>query len=369
MSTTNRKILNITVADSVATYLTRQGKIVCGNGKYRLRFMFDSEWADYPNRIARFLWAGRYTDIEFTGNEVDVPTVRGAEELKVGVYTDEGPYTSTAAVIPCEKSILCEPSGSSNFNDYRYLNEARELVREMTSVDVVKRFLGLTLTRGETLLAFEDKSEGLFKVTGTANKTLSFDGVAGIIHIPASYAGKPMFAVGANSFEQNQTVKEVIIYKGVSQIGDYAFNGCRALHTIHMPNTLLNIGRMAFNNCRALTFLTLPADLQVIGEKAFQNCSIKNEVVIPATCLEIGPAAFSETQGGYSSVPSIRFEGKPWKINATAFVGTACPIYVPWAEGEVAGAPWGALSGNIHYQHDHNTTFNELNTRISDLEG
>lgn len=344
-----RKIFNITVTDSVASYLTRQGRIVCGNGKYRIRFTFDSEWDAFPDKIVRFLWAGRYTDIEFTGNEVDVPTVRGAEELKVGVYTDEGPYTTTAAVIPCEKSILCEPSGSSNFNDYRYLNEARELVRDMASVDVIKRFMGLTLTRGETLLAYEDKADGLFRVTGTANKTLSFAGVGGVVHIPASEGGKPMFAVGSNSFEQNQTVKEVIIYKGVSQIGAYAFNGCRSLHTIHMPNTILDIGRMAFNNCRALTCLVLPRDVQVIGEKAFQNCGIRNHVIIPAACLEIDANVFGETQNEFSSVASIRLEGKPWKIHQDAFKCTNCPIYVPWAYGEVAGAPWGALAGNIHY--------------------
>lgn len=129
-----RKIFNITVTDSVATFLLRQGRIVCGNDKYSIRFTFDSEWDGQEQKVARFNFAGKHTDVPFTGNEVDVPVISGATEVEVGVYTEDGPFTTTGAVIPCELSILCKPSASSSENDKRYLDEARALVEEAREI-------------------------------------------------------------------------------------------------------------------------------------------------------------------------------------------------------------------------------------------
>lgn len=103
------KYLNITVTNKKATFLTRQGDIVCGNSDYRARFTFDSEWDGHDAKVARFIWGGHFTDVEFSGTEVDVPVISGATEVKVGVYiAGDGPHTTTAAVIPCTPSILCE---------------------------------------------------------------------------------------------------------------------------------------------------------------------------------------------------------------------------------------------------------------------
>lgn len=103
------KYLNINITSKKATYLTRQGDIVCGNSDYRVRFNFDSEWEGHDAKVARFIWGGHFVDVEFTGDEVDAPVISGATQVKVGVYTTEdGPYTTTSAVIPCTPSILCE---------------------------------------------------------------------------------------------------------------------------------------------------------------------------------------------------------------------------------------------------------------------
>jgi hypothetical protein len=103
------KYLNVIISSKKATYLTRYGDIVCGNSDYRVRFHFDSEWDGHNAKVARFIWNGHFVDVEFSGNEVDVPVISGATEVKVGVHTtDDGPYTTTAAVIPCTPSILCE---------------------------------------------------------------------------------------------------------------------------------------------------------------------------------------------------------------------------------------------------------------------
>ena len=68
---------------------------------------------------------------------------------------------------------------------------------------------------------------------------------------------------------------------------------------------------------------------------------------IPANCVSIETKAFN----GDTSLTSVTFLGTPNRINNTAFQGCTAltNIYVPWAEGAVEGAPWGATSATVHY--------------------
>lgn len=68
---------------------------------------------------------------------------------------------------------------------------------------------------------------------------------------------------------------------------------------------------------------------------------------IPANCVEINDKAFS----GCTSLTSVTFLGQPELITPAAFQGCTAltNIYVPWAEGAVDFAPWGATNATIHY--------------------
>ena len=59
---------------------------------YRLHFDFDSEWADYPQRVAVVLWAGGCREQLFTGTDCDMPAVtsEGCDTALVGVYSSDG---------------------------------------------------------------------------------------------------------------------------------------------------------------------------------------------------------------------------------------------------------------------------------------
>ncbi len=102
--------LNITVVNNVATYRRRDGAIVCGNSDYQITFTFDAEWEGYEAKKARFIWNGAYKEVAFTGTVCPVPVINNATEVRVGVYVEnEGTLeTTTAAVIPCRRCILCE---------------------------------------------------------------------------------------------------------------------------------------------------------------------------------------------------------------------------------------------------------------------
>ena len=59
---------------------------------YRLKFDFDSEWTNYPQRVAVVLWAGGCREQLFTGDECDMPAVSSPEcdTALVGVYSSDG---------------------------------------------------------------------------------------------------------------------------------------------------------------------------------------------------------------------------------------------------------------------------------------
>ena len=68
---------------------------------------------------------------------------------------------------------------------------------------------------------------------------------------------------------------------------------------------------------------------------------------IPANCVIIEDKAFN----GDTSLTSVTFVGQPTSIHTTAFQGCTAltNMYVPWADGAVNGAPWGATNATIHY--------------------
>lgn len=120
------KILKVQVTDKVATYLTRQGDIVCGNSDYKIQFVFDDEWSALPNKTAHFTWNGHHEDVEIdANNQAAVPFLVRTLGLKVGVYSGDI-STTTAAFIKCRYSARCEETTATEENDKRYENLAKE---------------------------------------------------------------------------------------------------------------------------------------------------------------------------------------------------------------------------------------------------
>lgn len=114
----------------------------------------------------------------------------------------------------------------------------------------------------------------------------------------------------------NTGLKEVVIPDCVTEICDYAFNGCEELTKVKLPDGLetLNVGvfsgcvglkqielpaaiteirSMAFNNS-GLTGITLPSGLTYIANDLFALCGDLARIVIPSGVTEIEFNAFSD---------------------------------------------------------------------------
>ena len=109
----------------------------------------------------------------------------------------------------------------------------------------------------------------------------------------------------------NSKVKKVVIEKGVTTIGEYAFCICTSLTDITIPDGVTSIGKKAFYHCSSLTSIMIPDGVTSIGDYAFFYCSSLTSIMIPDSVTSIGYVAFYKCDGLTSitipdSVTSIR---------------------------------------------------------------
>ena len=135
----------------------------------------------------------------------------------------------------------------------------------------------------------------------------------------------------------------------VETVKQYAFYQSTVLASVSFPN-LKSIGSGAFYNCTNLALTELPSGLTSIGSSAFNGCTNLALTELPSG-LHIGLSAFRAC----TRLTSITFKGKPRQnvIPTSAFQNCSNlkTINVPWAEGEVANAPWGATNATINYNY------------------
>ncbi len=116
-----------------------------------------------------------------------------------------------------------------------------------------------------------------------------------------------------------------------------------------LPDGVTKIGAIAFAENKAIALTAIPDGVTSIGNKAFQSCYNLALTSLPASVTSIGNYAF---QSCYA-LTEITFNGKPDSIGTNVFLycSELYTINVPWAEGEVANAPWGASYATINYNY------------------
>ncbi len=89
------------------------------------------------------------------------------------------------------------------------------------------------------------------------------------------------------------SIKAVIIYDGVANIGKCAFSGCANLTSVTIPDSVTSIGSYAFDDCKNLADITIPNGVTDINHRAFGGCSSLISVTIGNGVTSIGSQAFS----------------------------------------------------------------------------
>lgn len=133
-----------------------------------------------------------------------------------------------------------------------------------------------------------------------------------------------------------------------------------AVREVHSETRLYTLDEMIARvhpNAMAVQFIErdftpifkLPEGLTKIGEGVFYNCTNLALTSLPEGIRYIGSQAFC----GCIGLKTITFKGTPNSIADNAFLNCTnlTIINVPWAEGEVANAPWGAINAVINYNY------------------
>ena len=85
----------------------------------------------------------------------------------------------------------------------------------------------------------------------------------------------------------------IILLTGTTEIEKYAFNRCKSLTNVAIPDSFTSIGQGAFERCKYLKSVTIGNSVTTIGEDAFTYCSSLTSVTIPDSVTTIGKRAFA----------------------------------------------------------------------------
>lgn len=92
-------------------------------------------------------------------------------------------------------------------------------------------------------------------------------------------------SIPSSAFEGCKSLTSITIPDGVTSIGSYAFNGCTGLTSIDIPDSVTSIGSFAFTGCDSLT------DVYYVGSESSWNSisiDVSNTELTNATIHFIG---------------------------------------------------------------------------------
>ena len=172
-----------------------------------------------------------------------------------------------------------------------------------------KTYTGETTTRddcsecgGEVKYAVEGGYLTFDKKTGTVTDC---DQSVTKANIPHTIKGVTVTCIGNDAFDNCRSLTSVTIPDSVMSIGDSAFRYCTSLTSVTIPDSVTSIGDTAFQYCTSLASVTIPDSVTSIGGRAFDGCASLTSVTIPDSVTSIGDWAFS----GCKSLTNVYFTG------------------------------------------------------------
>ena len=145
---------------------------------------------------------------------------------------------------------------------------------------------------------------------------------------------KEAFVTGLSDryYQGSATILPAVVFGdvtyNVTSINPYAFQFCRGLTSIIIPNSVTYIEDNAFYECSSLKSVVLPNSVSYVGATAFYNCNSLKSVEIRSCEIYIGGGAFLYC----SSLKSVTsYVTNVFETDYNAFYGipTDATLYVP----------------------------------------
>lgn len=118
----------------------------------------------------------------------------------------------------------------------------------------------------------------------------------GEIVIPGDYNGKPVTQIADYAFDGCSGLKGAVIPGSVTAVGNRAFAGS-GLTGISIPGSVASIGDHAFSDCGDLARVALGSGVASIGAFAFSDCVDLESIALPDGVAWIGEGAFMNCDG------------------------------------------------------------------------
>lgn len=167
-----------------------------------------------------------------------------------------------------------------------------------TNLVTITKYLGVTDNLTEltipNFLLIDGKEYRVTKTEGKSNAAIAnFNGNVII--------SKGITEIGWCSFNGANKITGVEIPDSVTLISDYAFQYCKSLTKVKIPGSVKKIGVgyngysncQTFNGCSNIEMVVLEEGLEEIGGRVFDACSKVKEWKLPKSLKKIGPGAFS----------------------------------------------------------------------------
>lgn len=132
----------------------------------------------------------------------------------------------------------------------------------------------------------------------------------------------------------------VDVGSGITSIAPYAFQGCTALESVTIADTVDTIGQCAFFNCNRLKEIAIPEGVTEIPYRTFYLCSSLETVELSSTVTAIGNGAFD----GCAALSGVALPEGLVSIGQSAFGGCTGLTAITIPEG-VTVLPMNVFSG------------------------
>ncbi len=188
--------------------------------------------------------------------------------------------------------------------------------------------------------------------TRNDNQTYTVSGIGNVkdsdIIIPSQYNGLDVVKIGDMAFENCKHIKRIVLPETIKTVGIWSFLNCTGLTEINLPKSVQTLSSTAFTGCSNLERITVDSEnenyyaegncvisssrkllilgiktsiipntenVTAIAENAFADCSGLTEITIPENITSIQSQAFA----GCSSLKKITLSSSVKLIGNSAF--------------------------------------------------
>ena len=123
--------------------------------------------------------------------------------------------------------------------------------------------------------------------------------------------------IAGNAFESCKSLKEIVIPDNVKFVGPKAFFNCQNVESYTIGTGITKISQSMFGQCYKLSSVTIPDTVTNIDNKAFEYCTGVTDVVIGANVENIGSGAFSSCK----SLSSVTMGENVKNVDSDLFYG------------------------------------------------